>query len=417
MTAPHAAASAGSPSKPERGQRRPSGSRARKRITRALIVVTILIFTLAGGWSGVRYTTWFGPSLADGLRAIIGARAVAWIEATAADVEDSWRSLWSDETPRALDEVRAPVVPRVATPAAGTAASQRQPAEPRFRPVDVGPMAAKVAAEGDGVWVPAPEARPVLWTTLLHPDVRRPWTEAFLVAIEARSVRLELVAGTVHPVAEAPGARSYVRSGLIPEHERGQLVAAFNGGFQAEHGHYGMHVDGVTLILPRDTSCTIGRSHASGVRIGTWKALESEASEYAWWRQTPPCFVENGVSHPALRDESERRWGAMLGGETVIRRSALGLDQTGRVLFVSVTNFTTAQAIAAAMRHAGAWSVAELDVNWSFPHFVVFGRDESGELKATGLFRGFLFDEDRYLRRPSSRDFFYLVSVAGPNSP
>lgn len=423
MTAFPAAPGAGLPSKLEHEHRGPLDPRARKRVKRALVVTSMLIVTLAGGWSGVRYTTWFGPCLADGARVVLGTRTVARIEDWSAYVEDQWLGLWFGPTPRTLDEARVPIEGRGAvTPApVDSAASTDRAEEPRFRPVDIGPMASKVAANGDGVWVPvpsrtAPEALPQLWTTLLHPDVRRPWAEVFVVAVDAKRTRLELVTGTVHPKTEVFGARSYVRSGRIPEQDRSRLLAAFNGGFKAEHGHYGIHVDRVTLIAPRDTSCTIGRAPDAGLRIGTWKTLASEASQYAWWRQTPPCLVENGVSHPALRDEGERRWGAMVGGDTVIRRSALGLDREGNVLFVSVSNFTTAQAIAVAMRHAGAWNVAELDVNWSFPHVVVFVPDEAGELVATGLFRGFLFDEDRYLRQASSRDFFYLVGVAGPNS-
>ena len=206
-----------------------------------------------------------------------------------------------------------------------------------------------------------------------------------------------------------PAARSYERHGLIPLGERAQLLAAFNGGFKAEHGRYGMHVDGVTLIAARDTACTIAARKNGALIVATWKSLRDQAPDLVWWRQTPPCLVEDGKMHPALRDESERRWGAMPDGETVIRRSALGLADGGSVMFMAVSNFTTATALASALSHAGARNVAELDVNWSFPHFVLFRPDENDQLRASGLFEGFLFDKDRYLSKASARDFFYLV--------
>jgi hypothetical protein len=61
------------------------------------------------------------------------------------------------------------------------------------------------------------------------------------------------------------------------------------------------------------------------------------------------------------------------------------------------------------MRHAGAWDAAQLDVNWSYPKFLVFRSGESGTLEAVGVFPGFVFQKDEYLRRPAPKDFFYLV--------
>lgn len=400
-----------SSSRPRRGRRhRP------KFVALGVLALTALS---VAGWLGVRHTTWFGPWLADGLRAALGVENVARLEELTAAAEDRGRRLWPPAPPRSLEQVRPkpalrPSDTALAPAAAPAPAPTGQSLRPAFRPRDVGPMLPAVAAPADGSWTAVTEPGVAsedrtLWTTLLHPDTQRPWAEVFVVAIDARRVRLELEAGTHHPKGSAPEALDYPRHGLIPAGDRQHLLAAFNGGFKAEHGHYGMHVDGVTLIVPRQHACTIASTREGELYIGTWQRLASTAAEFAWWRQTPPCLVEDGASHPALRDESERRWGAMPDGETVIRRSALGLDRDGHVLFMSVSNFTTAQAIAAAMRHVGAHDVAELDVNWSFPHFVIFRNNHAGELEAVGLFKGFLFDEQRYLKKPSSRDFFYLV--------
>ena len=47
-------------------------------------------------------------------------------------------------------------------------------------------------------------------------------------------------------------------------------------------------------------------------------------------------------------------WGATVSGETVIRRSAIGVDKTGQGLFYGLGEAVTAQALARAMRAAGA---------------------------------------------------------------
>jgi hypothetical protein len=128
-----------------------------------------------------------------------------------------------------------------------------------------------------------------------------------------------------------------------------------------------------------------------------------------WWRQTPSCMVEEGELHPLLRAPQVRNWGATLDGNTVIRRSAVGLDRDGKVLYVGISNHTTAPAIALGLRHAGASVVAQLDVNWSYPKFLLYEPGEGGALAPVALASGFEFSEDEYIRKRSLRDFFYLT--------
>jgi len=54
--------------------------------------------------------------------------------------------------------------------------------------------------------------------------------------------------------------------------------------------------------------------------------------------------------------------------------------------------------------------VAQLDVNWSYPKFVLFEpKEPGGPRKAVALASGFEFSEDEYIRKRARRDFFYLV--------
>jgi hypothetical protein len=108
-----------------------------------------------------------------------------------------------------------------------------------------------------------------------------------------------------------------------------------------------------------------------------------------------------------------KNWGATIEGNVVIRRSALGLSLDRSMMFFGVSNDTTASAMALAMHHAGASEVAQLDVNWSYPRFMLFPRSADGRRHAQGLFPGFLFREADYVQRPSERDFFYLTRRDG----
>ena len=288
-----------------------------------------------------------------------------------------------------------------------------------FRPADVGPM--KPRATTDGMWAPLsdpehPDLPTLAFTTTLHPDPARGAAEVFILAVDRRRTRLFAVAGVEEPRSSATNleAKAYVRPGLIPTEHHRALFAAFNGGFKVQHGGLGMKVDGVLLVPPKDEACTIAGYDDGSVRIGAWSELGPTEERMVFFRQTPRCLYAHGTRHPAIVDEKNMRWGAASNGDTVIRRSAIGLDTSGNTLFVAVSSGTTPLAIAEAMHHGGADDVAQLDVNWSFPKLLVYRKNAKGQLDATSLFPGFVFTKDEYARRRSGRDFLYLVRTDVP---
>ena len=144
------------------------------------------------------------------------------------------------------------------------------------------------------------------------------------------------------------------------------------------------------------------------LRIASWKAFESAADSAVWWRQTPACLAENGKLHPALYDENTN-WGAAIGGSTVVRRSAAGLDPARKILFVAVSNATSPRALAIGMMHTGASDVAQLDINYSYPRFLVFGGTSEEPRISEGLIKDLKWKAEDYTIEPSTRDFFYVV--------
>lgn len=379
-------------------------------------VAIALVVALLAAWLAVHRWPALGPWFADGLRAVIGTRAVAWLEDTAYGVEDRvnrWRH--GSEAPQARWDVpaRASASGDVA-PVASAGSSGDAGAPVSRAPRDVGPLPKTWSAPGDGLWVALPDARdplapPHLWKTLLHPDPNRSWAEVFVVAADLAAVRLEFVPGLYEPRSEEPGARSLARKGVMPAAALPAVLAAFNGGWKTEHGHYGARADRITLVKPRDKACTIAGFDDGTVAIHTWNKLSTRDADMRWFRQTPGCMFEDDVRHPYLVDEGTAAWGATVDGETVIRRSGIGLDAGGGTLFVAITNHTTARAMAEALHHAGAAQVAQLDVNWSYPKLVTFEPRPDGVLRAVPVAKGFELDEADYTSKASPRDFFYLT--------
>jgi hypothetical protein len=365
-------------------------------------------------WFAIHRISWLGPWLADTGRAIVGTDAVSRLEEVAYDLEDRW-NLWRHRGEKPAAHWSIPDAPSMPEVALGAVAAPASSAELRlFLPKDVGPLFREVAAKGDGVWVPVADFAEgdepvVLYKTLLHPDLERSFAEVFIVAVDLRRARLHAVAGTVEPEASTDEGRRYVRTGLIPAAHRGSLVAAFNGGFKTEHGRYGMKVDTVTLLAARDKACAVARFADGRLAIGSWSSMAPSADEMTWWRQAPACMVEEGALHAGLASATATSWGTALGGGTVVRRSAIGLSERGDILYVAVSNATNARALARAMRHAGASSVAQLDINWSYPHIVTFHPSATGAPEGDLLFDGFSYEEKTYLERRSRRDFFYVT--------
>jgi hypothetical protein len=383
----------------------------------------ILLWLLGAGvglvgltyWAVHRFE-WAGPLVANSLRAVIGVDNVAHLEDLVYAVEDRLnRFTRKNEKPQAHWQVPAATASAAPPPSSGVASSGAAAALPPFAPADPGPALKAWSAPGDGKWVPILDARrpgepPYMMKTLLHPDAGRSWAEVFVVAVDLRRVRLYAVAGTREPAADNPEGEKYERSALIPTAHDAELLGAFNGGFMTEHGGYGMKIDGVTIVKPKPNACTVAVYNDDSVRIAPWHDIAADEPRMRWFRQAPECMWSQDKLHPGLQGGKGLKWGATLDGDTVIRRSAIGLNAARDILYVSITNHSTARVLADGMHHCGAVDVAQLDVNWSYPKFVTFEPGNAGpERQAVALADGFEYSPDEYIRKKQRRDFFYLM--------
>jgi hypothetical protein len=285
---------------------------------------------------------------------------------------------------------------------------------PAFPPPSFEAPEAKTAKPGDGVWTAlvadAAGKPPLLVRTMVHPDPSDHSMYAAIVAIDRRRVDLRFLAGTEEPKSTTVPREH--RPGVIPEADHPDLLAVFNGGFMAKHGAWGMRIGADTFLPPKDEACTVAFVNDGSLRIRTWTTLAPALSTLTAYRQTPPCLLEQGTINPVLEaDPRTRRWGSSETGETTIRRSALGLDATGKTLFYSLGEWITPRGLAAAMRAAGAVDVAELDVNWSYTRFLLYGPAKPGEAPEVSetLVPKIKHPTKGYVVKPSDRDFFYLV--------
>lgn len=251
--------------------------------------------------------------------------------------------------------------------------------------------------------------------TTVHPHTINKFVFVTLIAVDLTKVDLRLAAGTTDPPSKTIAAER--RAGLVPAADQDGLIAVFNGGFQAKHGGHGMMVAGDEFLPPIEHLCTVAIHDDGMVGVGTWSAIKADASNLNAWRQSPPCLLEKGEVNPLARaGDGSRKYGMAIDGKMTIRRTALGVDATGRTLLFGFGEDVTPELMAEAMSVSGAASAAQLDINWSYTKFFFYGHLQGKPpAVASSLVARMKYAKGAYVTEPAHRDFFYLKRRAATN--
>ena len=225
-------------------------------------------------------------------------------------------------------------------------------------------------------------------------------------------VTIAIFRGTVRYVLHDGGADPYIRPGAVSARsvvtgtERGQLLAAFNGGFKMSAGAGGYEQEG-HVFYPLSTglaSLVIDRSGRA--RIGVWGDGEPAPGEQVYSvRQNLRPLVRDGRPTAAASDWP--LWGATLGGGEYVARSAVGQDVAGDLIYAGSMS-TTPYDLAQALARSGARIAMELDINPAWVQLDV-AREPGGALRAQ--LPSQIRSADQYTEG-WSRDFFTVLAPA-----
>jgi hypothetical protein len=381
------------------------------------------------------------------VRDIVGPRPVAIVEEMAFKIEDWYHhinyqvtgnaSTWQFVTPVASPPAR-PTQPKPnqtwLNPVASLQVSRHlpapTPAADASAPSPITPIFTQDVLPDEGQWHPLSSVGqptnqpPILWSTFVRPDPSRPYARVGLVAMDLSRSRLHLMIGTKEP--ESTKANTAPRPGMIPPEVQagGTLLAAWNGGFRAMHGHYGMMSDGVTWLPAQAGMATLAIKRDGQVIIGAWGRGVTPAMDPLAWRQNNPPLIENGRINPDVHAVNNlKEWGVTIGNKAVTWRSGLGLTQDGRWLIYAAGNSLSTETLTVALQAAGAYNAMQTDINNPFDRFDTYAavaqEDQvNGQQVALPLTAQKLIDQmkggpDQFLV-PYERDFFYLTSQATP---
>ncbi|MEK7441173.1 MAG: phosphodiester glycosidase family protein [Chloroflexota bacterium] len=397
---------------------------------RGLILIILISLTILGG--GAVYVAGQNPvvaaEIADVLRQTIGNEAVANLETTMFTVQDNVRKLEYQVTgkkaasPWSLTPVPTQVVEVTPTlPATTPNPSQPQPtpvAKSNLNLIGVSWPPPNITnrigmLEDEGIWTPYiydSSGRVAAYRTFLQPDKDRAYVVTAVVVFNLNVTRLGYVIGTKEPAS----AVNLFRSGSIPNNDRqaGVLLAAFNGGFQAQHGQFGVMYDGNIVLSGREGMGTLLLYKDGRVNLAPWDKKFYDTTEIRSWRQNGPLLVQNGEINPDTNTTDKIKsvdyWGATVDGNAVTWRSGIGLSANKQFLYYVAGPGLTVPTLANVLKSAGAKEAMQLDINPYWVQFVSVSA-VNRHLKTNPLWPDMSNYQERYLGSHTS-DYFYVVS-------
>lgn len=266
--------------------------------------------------------------------------------------------------------------------------------------------------------------------SFVRTDPERTYTKVFVVLWDPRHLDLHMMSGTREPKT----ATGETGPGQVPRDDEtlSSFVAAFNGGFQATHGEFGMMADQVVYLPPKPYAATVARLADGSTAFGTWPDDETIPEEVVSFRQNLTPLVMDGKINPY-----QRTWwgGVPPGWEDATRtvRTGLCLTQEGFVGYFYASSID-AMHLADAMQAARCQYGLQLDMNPGHTGFEFYrvgkpgtlpqlNRKQDSQWEARGTVPGNsnweymgrrmirymnLMHFPRYVRT-ESRDFFYLT--------
>ena len=369
-----------------------------KKIRRILLgIALVLIIIIVAGFTVLSYSPAKAATFTDTvLRPLIGDKAVIILEDHVFALKDRIKRLQGNppDSSSYSVAVATTIVPNP-TPSSAQATAEPNPAPPNLIPYidQAHPL------KNEGKWEAITGAP--FYTTFIRTDSERPFSVVNLVYMPMQHLGIDAVAGTKHP----GGAAGLPGPGKIPQaiQDSGNLLAAFNGGFQEKDGHYGMVADGTTYVPLRTGLSTFYIYKNGQIDLTTYdgKPLPDTVTVA---RQNGPPLITDGKDNQ-LTSQGINLWAGTASGGYITWRSGLGITSNHDLIY-AVGPSLTPTSLADALRLAGSSNAMQLDINDFWVRFMLYS-PKPPSYTWTPLVKGLADGGSAYLHG-YEKDFFYV---------
>ena len=212
--------------------------------------------------------------------------------------------------------------------------------------------------------------------SFIRSDRNRIYSQVYVTLWDPRQVELDMMSGTVEPKS----ATGETGPGVVPRTPRvlSRFVGAFNGGFQAVHGEFGMMSNRIVYLPPKSYGATVAKLDDGSTAFGTWPENAPIPNNLVSLRQNMTPLVAGDAINPYKR----HWWGGVPPGWTEESRTVRSAVCGTREGFVGYFYGASVDpdVLALAMQRARCRYGVHLDMNPGHTGFEFYRLAKSGGL-------------------------------------
>jgi hypothetical protein len=225
-----------------------------------------------------------------------------------------------------------------------------------------------------------------------------------LVRMNQRVVHLALHAGSADP-----GGTGWRYGAAVGGREIHHLILGINGGFKfstASGGFFSFGRVGLPLRVGYGSIVTYRNGET---QIGAWGAeVPARGLAIGSVRQNLHLLIDHGVPASSVASCGASCWGATIGNQAAVARSALGIRADGQLVWAAGEDLTIG-GLAQGMAAAGVQRAVELDINPDWVAGYLYVHHPRSPLTPVPVVPG-QYGINGHLLAPYTRDFFTVLS-------